>query len=154
MGEWIHNYSNIILSAVASQITGVAIVYSTVCSGADQWKRSATLAFVRGGDGFPSQRASNAKKFSFWNPLNLWHVIAHTWHDFNGSLNKHILKSRHGRVISSRRNLLVVIKYPCMKLRWIMQWQRSLQVYRFTTKVFIDFSVMLHHGFRVYIYIF
>ena len=38
------------MSAMASQITGVSIVYSTVCSGADQRKHqsSASLAFVRG----------------------------------------------------------------------------------------------------------
>ena len=38
------------MSAMASQITGVTIVYSTVCSGADQRKHQsfASLAFVRG----------------------------------------------------------------------------------------------------------
>ena len=38
------------MSPMASQITGVSIVYSTVCSGADQRKhqRSASLAIVRG----------------------------------------------------------------------------------------------------------
>ena len=37
------------MSAMASQITGVSIVYSTVCSGADQRKHqnSASLAFMR-----------------------------------------------------------------------------------------------------------
>ena len=38
------------MGAMASQITGVSIVYSTVCSGADQQKHqsSVSLAFVRG----------------------------------------------------------------------------------------------------------
>ena len=38
------------MSAMASQVTGVSIVYSTVCSGADQGNHqsSASLAFVRG----------------------------------------------------------------------------------------------------------
>ena len=38
------------MSAMASQITGVSIVYSTVCSGADhrKYQSSASLAFVRG----------------------------------------------------------------------------------------------------------
>ena len=38
------------MSAIVSQITGVSIVYSTVCSGADQRKQksSESLAFVRG----------------------------------------------------------------------------------------------------------
>ena len=44
------HYSDIIMSAMASQTTGVSIVYATVCSGADQRKHqsSAPLAFVRG----------------------------------------------------------------------------------------------------------
>ena len=43
------HYSNVIMSTMASQITGVTILYSTVCSGADQRKhqKSASLAFVR-----------------------------------------------------------------------------------------------------------
>ena len=30
------NYSDVIMNVMVSQITGVSIVYSTVCSGADQ----------------------------------------------------------------------------------------------------------------------
>ena len=57
-------YSDIIMSAMASQITGVSIVCSTVCSGADQRKHqsSASLALVsESTGGIPSQRASNKK---------------------------------------------------------------------------------------------
>ena len=44
------HYSDVITSAMASQITGVSIVYSIVCSGADQRKHqcSASLTFVSG----------------------------------------------------------------------------------------------------------
>ena len=44
-----HN-SDVIMSAITSQITGVSIVYPFVCSGADQRKHesSASLAFVSG----------------------------------------------------------------------------------------------------------
>ena len=44
------HYSDVIINATASQITGVSIVYSAVCSGGDQRKHqsSASLAFVRG----------------------------------------------------------------------------------------------------------
>ena len=44
------HYSDVIMSAVVSHITGVSIVYSTVCSVADQRKlqNSASLDFVRG----------------------------------------------------------------------------------------------------------
>ena len=44
------HYHDVIISAMASQITGVSIVYSTVCSCADQrgYQSSTSLAFVRG----------------------------------------------------------------------------------------------------------
>ena len=44
------NYSDVIMSAMASQITSLTIVYSTVYKGIDQRKHqsSASLAFVRG----------------------------------------------------------------------------------------------------------
>ena len=44
------HYSDLIMRAMASQITGVSIVYSIVCSGADRRKNqsSASLAFLRG----------------------------------------------------------------------------------------------------------
>ena len=44
------NYSDVIMGAMASQITSLTIVYSTVYSGADQRKHqsSASLAFVWG----------------------------------------------------------------------------------------------------------
>ena len=44
------HYNDVIMSAMVSQITGASIVYSTVCSGADQrnYQGCASLAFVRG----------------------------------------------------------------------------------------------------------
>ena len=49
-GDWIFHYGDVIMSAIASQITSLMIVYSTVYSGADQRKHqsSASLVFVRG----------------------------------------------------------------------------------------------------------
>ena len=45
-----HHYYDVIMGAMASQITSLTIVYSTVYSGVDQRKHqsSASLAFVRG----------------------------------------------------------------------------------------------------------
>ena len=59
------------MSAMASQITGISTVLSTVCSGENQRKHqsSASLAFMMGNTGhlwFPSQRASNAERVSIW----------------------------------------------------------------------------------------
>ena len=68
------HYRDVIMRAMASQITSFTIVYSTVYSGADQRKHqsSASLAFVRGihrwpvtGE-FPAQMASNAENVSIW----------------------------------------------------------------------------------------
>ena len=81
------HYSDVITGAMASQITGASIVYSTVCSGVDQRKHqsSASLAFVRGIHGWPvnppSQRASNAENVSTW-----WrHHVSVTYHSTRGS---------------------------------------------------------------------
>ena len=58
------------MSAMASQITGVSIVYSTVCLGADRGKHqsSASQAFFAGNspvtDEFRAERASNAENVS------------------------------------------------------------------------------------------
>ena len=56
------------MSAMASQITSLTIVYSTVYLGTDQRKRqsSESLAFVRGIHRSPTQRASNAENVSIW----------------------------------------------------------------------------------------
>ena len=61
------DYNDIIMGAMASQITSLTIVYSTVYSGADQRKHqsSASLAFARGIHRSP-QRASNAENVSIW----------------------------------------------------------------------------------------
>ena len=49
------HYREVIMGRMASQITGLTFVYSTVNSGADQRKRqsSASLAFVRGSHRWP-----------------------------------------------------------------------------------------------------
>ena len=71
--EWqilIAHYNNIIMSAMASQITRLTIVYSSVYSGTDQRKgsSSASLAFVKGIHRWPVnsplKRASNAEDVS------------------------------------------------------------------------------------------
>ena len=50
MKPWPLHYGDFIMGTIASQITSLTIIYSTVYSGADQRKHqsSASLAFVRG----------------------------------------------------------------------------------------------------------
>ena len=56
------------MSAVASQISSVSIVCSTVGSGADQRKHqsSASLTFVRGIQRWPVTKTSNEENVSIW----------------------------------------------------------------------------------------
>ena len=63
------HYDDVIMSTIASQITSLTIVYSTVYSDADQRKHqsSASLALVGELTGeFPVQMASNAENVSIW----------------------------------------------------------------------------------------
>ena len=68
----VFHYDDVIMSTIASQITSLTIVYSTIYSGEDQSKHqsSASLAFCVGnspGTGeFPAQMASNAENVSIW----------------------------------------------------------------------------------------
>ena len=77
------------MGAMASQITGVSIVYLTVCLGVDQRKHqsSASLAFVRGINRWPVNSSHKGpvtrKMFPFDDVIMinysdyLWDVISH-----------------------------------------------------------------------------
>ena len=58
------------MSEMASHITGISIVHSTLCSGADQRKHQSSAGLYEGNSPvtgeFPSQRASNAENVSIW----------------------------------------------------------------------------------------
>ena len=86
-------YNDVIMGAIASQITSLTIVYSIVYSDADQRKHqsSASLAFVTGE--FPTQMASYAENVSIWwrhhpkvwplgtTPSQDWHIrFIILWH--------------------------------------------------------------------------
>ena len=68
------HYSDVIMGAMAFQITGLTIVYSTVYSDADQRKHhsSASLAFE-----FPAQMASKAENASTWWRHHLYTEFTH-----------------------------------------------------------------------------
>ena len=71
------HYSDVITSAMASQITTLTIVYSTVCSGADKKTSKLRVTGLCEGNSpmtgeFPAQRASNAEIFSI---LWRYHMI-------------------------------------------------------------------------------
>ena len=106
-----YQYSDVIMGAMASQITGVASVYSTVCSCADQRKHqsSASLAFVRGihrsPGNSPHKGPVTRKMFLSWAILNgvIWRNTGqisarHMNHVEKESINRSTLKTerRHG----------------------------------------------------------
>ena len=76
------------MNAMASQITDVSIVCSSVCSGADQRKHqsSSSLAFVRGIHRWPVDSAQTGlvtrKMFSFGNVIMLQYFLALNNHSF------------------------------------------------------------------------
>ena len=79
------HYDDVIMDVMASQITSLTIVYSTVYSDADQRKHqsSASLAFVwrihRRPVNSPHKWPVTRKMFPFhdvimkWSPINIWH---------------------------------------------------------------------------------
>ena len=73
--SWWTHYSDVIMSTMSSQITGVSIVYSTVFSGADQRRHqsSAPLAFARGIHRWPMN--SPHKGPITWNMFSFSDVI-------------------------------------------------------------------------------
>ena len=65
--NWIQ-YSDVIMNAMASQITSLTIVYSTIYSGADQRKHQSPALVALCTGQVPAQRATNAENVSVW-----WH---------------------------------------------------------------------------------
>ena len=99
------HYCNVIIGAVASQITSLTIVYSTVYSDADQRKHqsSASLAFVRGIHrgpvNSPHKWPVTRKMFPFDDVIMKYALHDASYHHWNGTtlivlnLDKLFLKS-------------------------------------------------------------
>ena len=82
--EFIKHYSDATMSAMASQITSLAIVYSTVDSDAGQNKSKLRVTGLCAGSSpgtgeFPAQMASNAENVSIWwrhhGCWTMWHSL-------------------------------------------------------------------------------
>ena len=74
-----YHYSDVIMSEMASQITGVSIVYLAVCSGADQRKHqsSASLVIVQGIHRWPvNYKGPVMRNIIPFDDVNMW---AHIW---------------------------------------------------------------------------
>ena len=96
------HYDDVIMIAMASQITSLTIVYSTVYLSTDErkYQSSASLAFVRGVHRWPvnsPQRTSNAENVSIW-----WHHRA-TWP--NSSQSSHSSAQRGALRVWTNHNI-------------------------------------------------
>ena len=124
--RFLHN-NNVIMSAIASQITSVSIACSTVGSGADPKKHqnSATQAFVRGIHRSPvnsPKKASNAENVFIWSRHHWFNMICtkmnttcplqghYRWEKFA----KHLLELR-----SIDRTCLISGSYSIMELHLV-----------------------------------
>ena len=119
------HYSDVIMCAMASQITGVSIICSFVCSGTDQRKHQnfASLAFVRGIHRWPVDSPHKAPLTRKMFPFD--DVIMS--HGFRG----HIKAKPHGCCIF----FMILHEAPSMETTtpkgewfpcWVAEWSRPL----------------------------
>ena len=82
--SWWSRYSDVTIGTMASQITNLVIVYSTIYSGGDKRKHKsfASLAFVMGIHGsplnFPHKRPATGKMFPFDDVIMVLCIPRHT----------------------------------------------------------------------------
>ena len=127
------HYSDVIMDAIASQITSLTIVYSTVYSDADQRKHqsSAPLAFVRGFHqgpvNSPHKWPVTRKMFPFDDVIMerglvyyIWlgklSATKRRWYIF--SLSKTLLSHRYKLSLRSCQMPLFFSREWCMNLSW------------------------------------
>ena len=132
-----HHYNDVIMGAIASQITSLTIVYSTVHSGADQTKHqsSASLAFVweihRWPVNFPHKWPVTRKMFPFDDVImmNCKFGSSNTWPwMISWSLRKELPASKQSLVCNN--SILGQVKAWCREtLIWTIFVSNYLTLY-------------------------
>ena len=115
------HYSDVIMSAISSQITCASTVCLIVCSGAARWKHqsSASLASVVTG-GFSSQMASDAENISmWWRHHGIWKIIT--------SVQRCSVSPNYINQQSKYLVLRDYIKIICQLFTWC--WRRNCDTY-------------------------
>ena len=91
--DYSYHYNDVIMGAIASQITSLTIVYSIVYSGADQRKHqnSASLAFVRGNHRWPvnsPHKGPVTRKMVPFDDIIMWYLptplVHFDWTNYHG----------------------------------------------------------------------
>ena len=109
------HYSDVIMRAIASQITGVLTACSTGCSGADQRKLQRSASPVTGR--FHSWSASNGENVFIWwchhdTPhLALFPTVTSSWQHESRLIQK------HQGAVSIRKTVLPGMAIPMLKIR-------------------------------------
>ena len=123
---WVH-YNNVIMSAMASQITSPTIVYSTVYSGAHQRNHQnfASLAFLRGIHWWPvnspHKRPVTRKIFPF-DDVIMWNFDQHLTSLFSCCLEYRFVLDR----VISRIDHIRVVKGYVKHIRYVTYYIASL----------------------------
>ena len=123
------------MGTIASQITSLTIVYSTVYSDADQRKHqsSASLAFVRGIHrgpvNSPHKWPVTRKMFSFYDVIMIYYsyVISAPWH-FRGLASRLFVQQLvqcNNKYLLSSSSLVITVRYDNLRCH---QWQQSCQI--------------------------
>ena len=125
------HYNDVIMSAMASQLTSLRIIYPIVYSGADQIKHQ-KLCVTGLCDGnspftgeFPARRANNAEKVSIWWRHHVYHLldmityIPSQWLDFqiNPNIPKELKQVTTTAVWFSARGSDIRKFYPWFDLQ-------------------------------------
>ena len=142
------HYNDVIMGAMASQITSLTIVYSAVFSDADQRKHqsAASLAFVRGIHrgpvNSPHKGPVTRKMFPFDGVIMLWlfcwQSICNIYvfnHDFRHAISNSLLSIKIWSTVSSETSLLSVYCTSKIILRGIKKYARP-----YSTGVFFTLS--------------
>ena len=128
-----HHSSDVIWGAIASQITSVTIVYSTVCSSVNQrpHQSSAPLPFVRGIHRWPV------------NSSHKWPVTRKMFPFDNVIMWNHHGSSRHMVAELRKWKLFEKTLIICMINRWYIQlqlWEKEFVWYQFISKIKSNFG--------------
>ena len=133
------HYGDVIMDAMASQITSLTIVYSTVYSGADQRKHqsSASLAFVRGIHRWPVNSLHKwrvtRKMFPFHDVIMLAASDGTLWHNIIACIAGHWWKLfyifRYTSEIYYKTDLFVYM------FRWVLWFAGDGEIYNFSWNI-------------------
>ena len=122
--NWFEHYDDVIMSAIASQITSLTIVYSTVYSGADQRKHqsSASQAFVWGihRDRWIPRTKGQLRGKCF-------HLMTSSWKLFRRSdMVTYCQSCIFGAIVTDKGMLITILVKMCKHHYWSMPTLQNL----------------------------